>query len=63
MSFPSPSDVWELPGSIDTGAVVSPEAESGAGHGKDVDLHGDLALTMLYGEKSDDGESAPPGGR
>ena len=63
MSFASPSDVWEPPGSIENGPLVSTEAGSGAGDGSEVDLHRDLAATLLYGDHSVDGESTLPDGR
>ena len=60
MSFASPSDVWEPPGLIVAGCA---ETESQTGVDREVDLHRDLPVTMLYGEKSDDDRPAVPGGR
>ena len=60
MSFASPSDVWEPPGLIVAGCA---ETESQTVVDREVDLHRDLPVTMLYGEKSDDDRPAVPGGR
>ena len=61
MGFASTSGVWESPGSIDSSSVVPNEAEAREQQTKEVDLHRDLAVTLLYGENSDDGESSASG--